>query len=298
MAGYNIETKLCSKAGWFTPSEARNYYGRYARNGITVHWWGGGERADKHDSIVNYFLAQAKLGNKSVNYVVSDKKITMMVTPDNVAWASQSGNPTTVSIEFQPTLGAEGYKKGGWLIWQLELRYKKGLNLYKHSQWFATQCPGSVSPTKLRAEANKWRAGKYNPVPAKPQWQANLKTFPKVIKYTLSNAKLVDVNTLVTKQSFKLDTPISVTGETKVNNREFWLSEYSVSNKQPNGFLKSDLKAAKTPPKVTPPVQSPAPIPEVPAPPAPIPPVPTVEENVNWLVKAVKAILGFFKIKV
>jgi hypothetical protein len=110
---YPIEFKICSKNGWFTPSEAKSYYGRYDREGVTVHWWGNGQGADGHDGIVNYFLSQAQAGAKSVNYVVSDNKITLMVGPDDVAWASQSGNPTTVSIEFQPTLGAEGYKKGG-----------------------------------------------------------------------------------------------------------------------------------------------------------------------------------------
>ena len=297
--GYTIETKICSKNGWFTPTEAKNYYGRYSRDGVTVHWWGGGEGADKHDALVNYFLSQAQQGNKSVNYVVSDKKITKMVEPDNVAWASQGGNPTTVSIEFQPTLTAEGYKKGGWLIWQLELRYKKGLKLYKHSNWVATACPGTINLTKLRAEADKWRAGGYNPVPPQPQWLANRKVFSTVLtKYTLANAKLLDVNTLVAKQTFALDTAIEIKGETTVNGKAFWLSKYSVEHNLPNGFLKSDLKDAKTPPAVPPVTQVPTPPPTIPAPEPPTPTVPTVEENINWLVKAVKALLAFFKINV
>src|SRR5215813_8776799 len=105
---YSIETKIAPKQSWFTPTEAKNYYGRYAREGATIHWWGGGESANQHDNIVDYFIEQGRQAIKSVNYVVSDIKITKMVEPDNVAWASQSGNPTTVSIEFQPTLSAEG----------------------------------------------------------------------------------------------------------------------------------------------------------------------------------------------
>lgn len=99
-------------------------------------------------------MAQGAKGIKSVNYVVSDIKITKMVEPENVAFCSQSGNPVTVSIEFQPTLTDEGYKRGGWLISELEKKYGK-LQLYKHSFWFPTACPGTIDINRLRAEANK-----------------------------------------------------------------------------------------------------------------------------------------------
>src|SRR4051812_32297707 len=103
---YPIEVVLASHNAWFTPAESNGYYAaKYARNGITIHWWGGGEDASRHDSIVNYIAGQAQQGVKSVNYVLSDAKITMMVNPDNVAWCSQSGNPTTISIETEPQLG-------------------------------------------------------------------------------------------------------------------------------------------------------------------------------------------------
>jgi hypothetical protein len=36
---YPIEVKLASKAGWFTPAEAKSYYGKYSRDGVTYHWW-------------------------------------------------------------------------------------------------------------------------------------------------------------------------------------------------------------------------------------------------------------------
>jgi hypothetical protein len=42
---YPVEIKLASKNGWHTPAEARAYYGRYDRSGITVHWWGDGTGA-------------------------------------------------------------------------------------------------------------------------------------------------------------------------------------------------------------------------------------------------------------
>jgi hypothetical protein len=167
---YPVEIKIASKAGWFTPQESNNYYKtRYARDGLTVHWWGDGTGADNHDNIVNYMNEQAAAGNKSVNYVLSDNKITLCVSPDNVAWASQGGNPTTISVETQPTLGAEGYKKWGWLVDQLEQRYGKSLPLHRHSEFFATSCPGTIDLDRIRGEADKWKRGEYDQVaPAPP----------------------------------------------------------------------------------------------------------------------------------
>jgi hypothetical protein len=152
---YEIEDKPASKNAWFTPAESNSYYReRYARTGITVHWWGGGEQETAHDSIVNYFLKQSQAGVKSVNYVVSDAKITKMVDPDNVAWCSNGGNPTTISIEFEPGLSDEGYRRGAWLISCLEKLYGHTMKFYKHSDWVPTSCPGSIDLERLRHEAN------------------------------------------------------------------------------------------------------------------------------------------------
>jgi hypothetical protein len=157
---YPIEAKPASHNAWFTPAESNAYYkARYAREGVTLHWWGDGSGADNHDNTVNYILGQAQQGTKSVNFVLSDNKISQLVDPDNVAWCSQAGNPTTISIELQPTLSAEGYKKAGWLLDQLEKRYGHTMSLYPHSHWNATSCPGTIDINRIRAEADKWKNG-------------------------------------------------------------------------------------------------------------------------------------------
>lgn len=165
---YDIENVPAPKTSWFTPAEAKNYYGRYSRTGVTIHWWGGGEQEDKHDSIVKYFIAQGNIGIKSVNYVVSDAKITQMVDPDNVAWASQSGNPTTISIECEPGLSDEGYKKLAWLISSLQVKYGRKLDIYKHSDWAATSCPGTIDVDRIRREKDGVDGGQIpsTPTPA------------------------------------------------------------------------------------------------------------------------------------
>jgi hypothetical protein len=159
---YQIENSPASHNGWFTPAESNAYYRtRYAREGITVHWWGDGTGADNHDNIVRYMQQQSAAGIKSVNFVLSDNKISQLVDPDNVAWCSEGGNPTTISVETQPTLGDEGYKKWGWLVNELERRYGHTLSLYPHNHWYNTTCPGSIDINRIRDEANKWKNGYY-----------------------------------------------------------------------------------------------------------------------------------------
>lgn len=167
---YEIEQKPAPKQSWFTPEESNNYYKtRYSREGITIHWWGGNEQESAHDAIVAYFLRQGELRVKSTNFVVSDAKVTQMVDPDMVAWCSQGGNPTTVSIEFEPNLSDEGYKRGAWLIATLEKKYGRKLNLYPHSKWVATSCPGSIDIARLRREADAITGGTLPaPTPVQP----------------------------------------------------------------------------------------------------------------------------------
>lgn len=313
---YPIEIRLASKSGWHTPAEARSYYGRYARDGITVHWWGGGESASKHDNIVNYFLSQAEQGAKSVNYVCSDNKITLLVNPDNVAWASQSGNPTTVSIEFQPTLSAEGYKKGGWLINELEGRYNKGLRLYPHNHWVSTQCPGSIELNRLRAEADKWKRGEYNPKPVPAptpaptppppakkadlewtEWKEGKRMYIFNKDTSLWNFDSTSWNMTAIKP-FKKGELFEVFGQVKNKTLGgvYYLTEYSFKKGITNGVNAADLDIYVPP---TPPVPAPTPPPQEqpqpqpPNPPAPVPP--TVDDRLTALEKVVKRILDFLK---
>ena len=281
---YPVEIKIASKNGWFTPAEAQNYYGRYSRVGITVHWWGDGTGASNHDNIVNYMNNQASLGNKSVNYVLSDNKITLCVNPDNVAWASQGGNPTTISVETQPTLGAEGYKKWGWLVDQLEQRYGRTLPLYKHSQWYGTACPGTIDLNRIRAEADKWKRGEYEPQPpvVTPPPPAPVPTPPTPPKVTLQVTDIPNKQVKLIRQANLWDLGFTKYPDAKVVKTlpagtvidasaiakhplgsTYYLTEYSFSKGINNGINTKDCEdvVAVPPPVVEPPAPIPVPIP-------------------------------------
>lgn len=274
---YPIEIKLASANGYHTPTQAKAYYGRYARDGIAIHWWGNGRGADGHDELVNYELGQAQAGNKSVNYVVSDAKITLVVNPDNVAWCTFSWNPTTISVEIQPTLGAEGYKKMGWLIDQLRQRYSKELWIKGHNTLIpnSTACPGSLNLPLMEAEAQKWRSGAYDapptptyppkPVPPTPSTitlritdipNKKVKLVRDANLWDLHFAKYPDAKVV---KSFPAGTQIEVSAIAKHPlGSSYYLSEYSFSKGVGNGINVKDCEDVTVPP---PTVEPPAPIP-------------------------------------
>lgn len=306
---YQIEIRLAAKNGWHTPNEARAYYGRYARDGVTWHWWNtpSAVKDSDHDNIVNYILGKSARGTGSVNYVLSNNKITLLVNPDNVAWASQKGNPTTISVELSPHLNAEGYKKAGWLFNELEGRYGKILKHYKHSDWYQTQCPGTISIAKIKEEAKKWKDGAYNPKPPVPPKPTTPELTFKLWKdggtyvankqptylYDVSKAKTwADIGKV---KSFDKGKPIEIAGDVynSALDRHYYITRYSFDKKIGNGFHPADLDVY-TPPK---PPTPPQPEPEEPTDPEPTPePAP---EYPVWfirfwlqLIEAIKKILG------
>jgi hypothetical protein len=273
-----------------------------------------------HDNIVNYLNNQAVAGNKSVNYVLSDNKITLCVSPDNVAWASQSGNPTTISVETQPTLGAEGYKKWGWLVDQLEQRYGRSLPLYKHSYWFSTACPGTIDLGRIRAEADKWKRGEYEPKPPVTPIPVPVPPTPppvdkivlqitdipnkkvKLIReanlWDLHFAKYADAKAV---KSFPVDTILEASAIAKHPlGSSYYLTEYSFSKGIGNGINVKDcvdvVEAAPTTPDGKPPtpIEPPAPVPT----PIPVPAEPDRAAILAFLIMLrdfISEFIGKFK---
>ena len=304
---YPIEVKISSKNGWQYPNEAKAYYGRYDRNGVTVHWWNSPDKIkdSDHDNIVNMKLRQSADGVGSVNYVLSNTKITLMVNPDDVAWCSQAGNPTTVSVEFSPHLNDEGYKKAGWLIWQLEGRYNRKLALYRHSDWFQTQCPGTLDLNRMRAEANKWASGGYNPAPTPPKTaKLTWTTFTQSKTYktnkpvtNLWNFNNTSWNMTSVKQ-FKQGEEIVIAGQcvNETLGATYLVTKYSLDKKITNGFNQSDLDLVVIPPTPPKPVEPPKEEPKQPEKPV-TPEVPKddsdFEKRLSALEKLVQTVVDF-----
>lgn len=333
---YAIEMKLASSAGYFTPAQARNYYGKYSRDGVTYHWWNSpdkiGGSAKDHDSIVNYLNGRAAQGQApTVNYVLSEPKLTYCISPDNVAWTSSNGNPTTIGVECSPHFTDAFYKKAGWLHDQLEQRYGKRLAIYVHFEWQPGTACSPINKSRIRQEADLWRAGHYDvpkPAPVPPPKPTPPPTPPQTVTLQIADitnkkVKLIRDTSLwdlafktwadaKSVKTLPAGTIVEVSATAKHPlGGTYYLSEYSYSRGVGNGINVKDCvdySDPVAPPKDTSVIQPPpdAPINEAPVitptpTPVPIPvepPKPTDSENISWIRRALEAILKFFKIGV
>lgn len=230
-------------------------------------------------------------GTGSVNYVLSNNKISLLVGPDNVAWASQAGNPTTISIECSPHLNAEGYKKLGWLINELfnpvNGRYKKKPGYWKHSDWFQTACPGTISMDEIKKSVAKWEDGVFEeptpapptPVPVPPSSPKNIdfKLWKDGGQYITNKDTVLHDMTNVSKwtdaipavKTYPKGTVIDIAGSfhNVGLNRDYYITKFSFDAKKATGFNPVDLDIY-VPPR---PVPVPPVIPVEPTEPTPLP---------------------------
>lgn len=312
---YPIEVVRASKAGWFTPAEARNYYGKYSRDGVTYHWWNSpnaiGGDAGAHDSIVNYLNGRAAAGQApTVNYVLSEPKLTLCIDPENVAWTSSAGNPTTVGVECSPHWTDGFYRKAGWLHDQLEQRFGKTLAIWVHFEWQPGTACSPMDKARIRQEADKWRAERNTPAPVpvptppKPTVTLQIADIPNKKVRLIRDANLWELGftSWATAKSVKTLPAGTIIEASALASHplggKYYLSEYSYSRGVGNGINVVDCEDyvdVVAPPKDTSVVQPPTDAPTVPAPiitPIPTPvPVPIDEETVG-LLKSILLKLG------
>lgn len=120
------------------------------------------------------------------------------------------------------------------------------------------------------------------PVNEKPEWLNRWQDIADVVMYTRVDADLVNFADGKTIKKIPRGTPIDVSSTTELHARKYAITVYSTEKQQWQGILLDDLDMKK-------PADEPA---------TPSPTQPTIEENVNWLVKAVKAILAKLGINV
>jgi len=121
------------------------------------------------------------------------------------------------------------------------------------------------------------------PVNEKPEWLKNWKDIEDVKMYARADTDLVDFNDGKTIKVIPRGTEIAVASTTEWHGHKYAITEYSTGKQLGQGIRIDDLDMK--------PVSDGTPV-------EPSPEQPTIEENVNWLVKAIKAILAFFKINV
>lgn len=122
------------------------------------------------------------------------------------------------------------------------------------------------------------------PVNEKPQWLKNWVDITDVTMYARADTDLVNLEDGSTIKVIPRGTAIDVASTTEYFSHKYAITAYSTEKKLGQGIRLDDLDMKPVDPDGG----------DV----EPAPTQPTIEENVNWLMKAVKAILAFLNIKV
>lgn len=147
---------------------------------------------------------------------------------------------------------------------------------YLISSYSATNAqPNGIARTDVGVPAQP-------PVNDKPEWLKNWEDIADVDMYARADCELVNLVSGATVKVIPRGEKVEIASATYYLGKRYLITKYSTEKQIANGILIDDLDMK---PINTEPIE-------------PSPTQPTIDENVNWLVKAVKAILAFFGIKV
>lgn len=139
--------------------KAAEYYGKpYNPVESHLHWWGEPGKAGTHDGNVSYIRNTKDL---SVNFVVSENRVTLMVPLNKLALTTGQRNPFAWKSENDPTLTEQQYKTMGYLHYIVEKLNPvlKNEPLRLHKEFYATSC-SAIDKAKVRAYADAFATGK------------------------------------------------------------------------------------------------------------------------------------------
>lgn len=140
------------------------------------HWWGTPGKAGTHDSNVSYIKRTDKL---SVNFVLSENRITLMVPINKIALTTGRRNPYAWKVENDPALTEAQYKTMGYLLYIVEKLNPSLANdpVRLHKEFSATSC-SEIDPNKVRKYAEDFRTGRLDPATGNPPVPTNPTPIP------------------------------------------------------------------------------------------------------------------------
>lgn len=234
----------------FTPaSQAKAVYGRVRTIEFGAgHWWGDPNAGYSHQGVVNTFLNPSR--QASAHAVVSAGRVTEMVKPGDIAWATNNANPFTVAIEVDPRMYL-----GGDLANQIketlceyiaDMRWHD-LQWLPHNHWKATQC-NPLDWASIRNRAKEIRAAKdAPPSPAVPEWKKNFKEIGVPTMYAIDGdtpLRNLANPAQVIRNDYKAGQDFEIAAETWVGGHRYLLTRYAVTNNTGQGFDEYELKFA------------------------------------------------------
>lgn len=154
---FEIVTDPEGQAQNLNKNEAEYYGVPYNPVEAHLHWWGLPGQAGTHDGNVNYIKNTKDL---SVNFVLSENRITLMVPINKIAFTTGRRNPYAWKVENDPTLSEQQYKTMGYLVYIVEKLNPVLVNepLRLHKEFYSTSC-SEIRKDKVREYAEKFRTG-------------------------------------------------------------------------------------------------------------------------------------------
>ena len=110
--------------------------------GIVLHWWGLPEWGQTHDQVVNFLSDGNRDNPTSSHYVVSEGRVTQLVSDNDRAWHCYGNNLRTIGIECHPAATDGDMRTVARLIAAIRSEWGP-LPLSRHCDHFATACPGN-----------------------------------------------------------------------------------------------------------------------------------------------------------
>lgn len=109
---------------------------------IVLHWWGLPEWQQTHDQVVNFLSDGNRANPTSSHYVVSDGRVTQLVSDNDRAWHCAGNNLRTIGIECHPAATEGDLKTVARLIAAIRSEWGP-LPLSRHCDHYPTACPGN-----------------------------------------------------------------------------------------------------------------------------------------------------------
>jgi hypothetical protein len=133
-------------AACFTP-------GPTEKDGIAIHWWGT-PVGQTIDSVRSTFVGGGR--QTSAHFGATDGIVDCYVNPDDVAWANGNwaANLSKISIECDPRQSDGDYYAVAWTVAYIRSIYGD-LPLYRHSDFYNTQCCGTYDLERIDALARE-----------------------------------------------------------------------------------------------------------------------------------------------
>lgn len=143
---------------FFTPAECQTFYGRpRVVKYITIHHWGN--RGQDFDTVRDFLCSYRPNNPTSAHAVIMEGRAASIISPDNAAFHAGNavGNAESIGLECRPEATDGDYREVAAYIAYLRSIYGN-VPLRKHSDWYATACPGVWDLGRLDRMANDMAA--------------------------------------------------------------------------------------------------------------------------------------------